>query len=185
MVTNWTIFLGTKMNNRRHQTQNCSIMLANINPIIFGMQKIPYPNNNTRRRNDCFFFTQHVYAKYPILRIFFPFENWTYHAFHLGNQTIFPNNRFGPRKFGCLRILQKCKWDNTSHTCLLLWLFSKKYFKNILEIFLKILNLKKKKTSYYFVKVYVKNLAKKSFKNNLKSIYKSFYCFKKNVIMFD
>jgi hypothetical protein len=133
MVTNWTIFLGTKMNNRRHQTQNCSNMLVNINPIIFGMQKIPYPNNNTRRRNDCFFFTQHIYAKYPILRIFVPFKNWTYRAFHLGNQTIFPNNRFGPRKFGCLKSYKNAN----GITPATLVCFYDCFWRNILKIFLK------------------------------------------------
>jgi hypothetical protein len=54
MVINWTMFLGIEMNNKLHQIQNCINMLANINPIVFGMQKISYPNNNTRKSNNFF-----------------------------------------------------------------------------------------------------------------------------------
>jgi hypothetical protein len=56
-------------------------MLVNINAIVFGMQKIPYPNNNTRIKNNIIFFTQYIFAKYPILRIFFPSR--TKHAMHI------------------------------------------------------------------------------------------------------
>jgi hypothetical protein len=43
----------------------------------------------------------------------------------------------------------------------------------------------KKSSSYYFIEVHVKIFAKKSFSKKLKSIYKSFYCLKTNVTMFD
>jgi len=53
------------------------------------------------------------------------------------------------------------------------------YSYNILEkIFKKSSNLKKK-SSYYFIKVHVENLAKMSFSKKLKSIYKSFLLLKK------
>ncbi len=81
-----------------------------------------------------------------------------------------------------------CKHDNTSHTCIFFYyfcLYFGKYSYNILGIILKKSSIFLLKKSYYFIKVYVKILEKMSFSKIIKSIYKSFYCLKANVIMFN
>jgi hypothetical protein len=64
------------------------------------------------------------------------------------------------------KTIVRCKWDNMSHTRLIFYYFCDcflgnvfKYPWNILEKSLK-KYFKLKKNSYYFIKVYVRNLAK-------------------------
>ncbi len=88
---------------------------------------------------------------------------------------------------GCPTYIYGCKWDNTSHTCMLFYCFCDCFLRNIPRIFLKFLQ---KNSFKFFLKIptilsrfMLKFWQKMSLSKKCKSIYKSFYCLKVSITM--